>query len=296
MSRDMLEQASKYDHWAWLYNRTLGPRYGAYKIGPIERVVLPHVPAGGAILDLCCGTGQLAAALAERGFNVTGLDGSADMLRHARENAPSVAFTEGDACNFTFDTPFDAVLCTSASLNHMQSVDDLVFVFSSVNRALTPGGIFVFDVNHPAQMSRYWRGHPTEGEINTDFAWLITPQYDSAANRGAFTVEIYRRPDAHPVSVLDRLFARLARFRRIRLALLSHFRRLRPQWEHHSVVNRIWGHDLDAMSRALHESGFSVELRSTQGGPVDDSHAAYFFCRKAPSAEKQAETAKETAL
>lgn len=292
----MLEQASKYNHWAWLYNRTLGPRYGAYKIGPIERVVLPHVPTGSAILDLCCGTGQLAAALAERGFKVTGLDGSADMLRHARENAPSVTFIEGDACNFAFEKPFDSVLCTSASLNHMQSIKDLAAVFSSVSRALKPGGIFVFDVNHPAQMSRYWHGHPTEGEINTDFAWLITPHYDSAESQGAFTVDIYRRPDAHPVSMLDRLFARLMRFRRIRLTLLSHFNRLRPQWEHHSVVNRIWGHDLDAMSRALQESGFSTDLRSTQGGPVDDSHAAYFFCRKAPSNHMQAETTKETAL
>ncbi|WP_246735764.1 class I SAM-dependent methyltransferase [Agrobacterium sp. a22-2] len=288
----MLEQASKYDHWAWLYNQTLGPRYGAHKIGPIERVVLPHVPAGGAILDLCCGTGQLAAALAERGFEVTGLDGSVDMLRHARENASSATFTEGDACDFTFDKPFDAVLCTSASLNHMQGLDDLIAVFSSVSRALKPGGVFVFDINHPAQMSRYWHGRPTEGEINADFAWLITPHYDSAAGRGAFTVDIYRRPDIHPISVLDRLaggLTRPRRLRRVRLALLSRFRRLRPHWEHHSVVNRIWGHDLDAVSLALHESGFSAELRSTQGGPIDDRHAAYFFCRKSSIAGVKAE-------
>lgn len=279
----MLEQASKYDHWAWLYNKTLGPRYGAHKIGPIERVVLPHVPPGGAILDLCCGTGQLAAALAERGFVVTGLDGSADMLRHARENAPSAIFTEGDACDFAFDQPFDAVLCTSASLNHMQSLDALTAVFSSVGRALRPGGIFVFDVNHPAQMARYWHGKATEGEINDDFAWLITPQYHPGAAKGVFTVDIYRRPHDRPATALDRLASRLSRSHRlrlVRLALLSRLRRLRPHWEHNSVVNRVWGHDLDAVLVALQNSGFSAEVRSTQGGPVDDSHAAYFFCRK----------------
>lgn len=292
----MLEQAGEYDHWAWLYNRTLGPRYGAYKIGPIERVVLPHVPSGGAILDLCCGTGQLVAALIERGFAVTGLDGSADMLRHARENAPSATLIEGDACHFEFETPFDAVLCTSASLNHMQSLDDLSAVFASVSRALKPGGIFVFDVNHPAQMTRYWGGQPSEGEINTDFAWLITPQYESAAGRGAFTVDIYRRPEAQPVSAIDRLFAWLARSHRIRLALLSRFGGLRPRWEHHSVINRIWGHDLEAVSRALEQAGFSAEVRSTQGGPVDDGHAAYFFCRKPDTAKVQTASAKEAAL
>ncbi|AVH44105.1 class I SAM-dependent DNA methyltransferase [Agrobacterium tumefaciens] len=289
----MLEQASKYDHWAWLYNKTLGPRYGAHKIGPIERVVLPHLPAGGAILDLCCGTGQLAAALIERGFVVTGLDGSADMLRHARENAPSATFTEGDACDFAFDHPFDAVLCTSASLNHIQRIDDLAAVFSSVSSALRPGGIFVFDVNHPAQMARYWHGKATEGEINSDFAWLITPQYDLGTGNGTFTVDIYHRPHERPSSALDRLAGRLTRshrMRRIRLALLSSFRRLRPHWEHHSVINRVWGHDLDAVLLALRKSGFSAEVRSTQGGAVDDSHAAYFFCRKAAATEAQAET------
>lgn len=284
----MLEQASNYDHWAWLYNQTLGPRYGEHKIGPIERVVLPHVPAGGTILDLCCGTGQLVAQLVDRGYSVTGFDGSADMLRHARENAPSAAFVQGDACDFAFEALFDAVLCTSASLNHMASLDDLRGVFTSVSRSLKEGGIFVFDVNHPAQMSRYWHGRPTEGEIHPDFAWLITPKYDPAAGRGAFTVDIYRRPDGRGRFSLKNLAGRVTRTDRLRnwrLALLSRYKTFRPDWEHRSVVNVVWGHDLEAVTALLRECGFEADLRSTKGGPIDEKNAAYFFCRKSAAQE-----------
>lgn len=284
----MLEQASNYDHWAWLYNQTLGPRYGEHKIGPIERVVLPHVPAGGTILDLCCGTGQLVAQLVDRGYSVTGFDGSADMLRHARENAPSAAFAQGDARDFAFEAPFDAVLCTSASLNHMASLDDLRGVFTSVNRSLKEDGIFVFDVNHPAQMSRYWHGRPTEGEIHPDFAWLITPKYDPSAGRGAFTVDIYRRPDERRRFSLKNLAGRVTRTDRLRswrLALLSRYKTFRPDWEHRSVVNVVWGHDLEAVTALLRECGFEADLRSTKGGPIDEKNAAYFFCRKSSAPE-----------
>lgn len=292
----MVENAKKYDDWAWLYNRTLGPRYNAHKIGPLERVVLPRLPAGGALLDLCCGTGHLAASLVARGFSVTGLDGSADMLRYAQENAPQAQFVEGDARYFQLETKFDGVICASASLNHMETLDDLRAVFTSVNRALKPGGVFVFDVNHPAQMARYWRGAVTEGELQADHAWTITPRYDAGAARGSFTVDIYRR--AGKGAPLKDMADRLARHRLLsgwRLARLARYGAIRPNWEHHSIVNSVSGHDLAAVTAALSACGFDAQLHSTGGGPVDDSHAAYFFCRKTAEVQQSGEPAQKEA-
>lgn len=294
----MIEQASNYDDWAWLYNQTLGPKYGNQKIGPIERVVLPHVPPGGAILDLCCGTGQLVAGLTGRGYSVTGFDGSTDMLRFAKQNAPSATFVEGDARHFAFDEAFDAVICTSASLNHMDHSDDLRGVFTSVNRSLKTGGIFVFDVNHPAQMSRYWRGQPAEGEIGRDHAWLITPDYETATARGSFTVDIYRRRADSSNGLLKRLESRLANLkflRRHRLRLLSRYRTFRPDWEHRSIVNIVRGHDLDTIGHLLRENGFEYALHGTGGGAVDDSNSAYFFCRKIAGVDTPADNASPEA-
>lgn len=287
----MTEHASKYDHWAWLYNQTLGPKYSSQKIAAMEKIVLPHIPVNGKILDLCCGTGQLVSTLLKRGYDVVGLDGSSDMLRYAQQNAPDAMFVEGDARNFTLDNDFDCVVCTSASLNHMQQSDDLRGVFASVNRCLKTGGIFVFDVNHPAQMERYWRGRTMEGEITAEHAWSITPDYDPTTRQGSFTVDIYRREKGsrrHPLKRLIEKTVGLKVLWRRRIALLSRYNRFRPDWGHRRVVNSVWGHELETLQKLLRDNGFEAEARSTDGGPINDTHSIYFFCRKTSTVKEKA--------
>ena len=71
---------SDYDPFAWVYNRHWGNNFTALALLVLDRLVLPYLPARARILDLCCGTGQLARALSARGYQVTGLDGSKEML------------------------------------------------------------------------------------------------------------------------------------------------------------------------------------------------------------------------
>lgn len=289
----MSDRDGDYDNWAWLYNRTLGPEYRNEKLGFLDRTLLARVAPGGRILDLCCGTGQMALPIRERGFAVTGLDYSADMLRYARENAPGVEFVQGDARAFRFEQSFDGVLCTSASLNHMTSLDDLARVFASVNRALADGGTFVFDMNHPAQLVRWWRGQPAEGEITPDYAWLITPRYDARNGEGAFTVDIWRRTpgDVSPSPIKNAISAALGHrlLRRRRLALLSRFAGFRPGWEHRSTDYPVYGHDLASIERLLRDAGFEVSVGTVGGDKkLDEHHAAHFVCRKTQPAAQPA--------
>ena len=79
-----------YDPFAWLYNRHWKGRFHPVAMAVMEKILLPRLPDGARILDLCCGPGWLADVLSKRGYRVTGLDGSAEMLRYARENAPGV--------------------------------------------------------------------------------------------------------------------------------------------------------------------------------------------------------------
>ena len=44
-----------YDTWAWLYNKTMGPQYSEKQLSLLEKLLLPHLPKGVQILDLCCG-------------------------------------------------------------------------------------------------------------------------------------------------------------------------------------------------------------------------------------------------
>lgn len=94
--------------------------------------------AGERILDLGCGTGHLAAKIAESGVTVVGLDPSAEMLEQARAAYPNLELHQGDGRDFDFPAPFDAVF-TNATLHWIPEADAVI---ESVYRNLKPGGRF----------------------------------------------------------------------------------------------------------------------------------------------------------
>jgi ubiquinone/menaquinone biosynthesis C-methylase UbiE len=82
-----MERYSAYDNFAWLYNKEW-TAYSEHIFPVLKDIAGKNLPDGARVLDLCCGTGQLAKILVEKGYRVTGIDGSAEMLRHAEGNAP----------------------------------------------------------------------------------------------------------------------------------------------------------------------------------------------------------------
>ena len=136
----------------------------AQRIAPIIRAFYESTPAGQAhrsLLDVCCGTGQLAAHFLEHDYCVTGLDLSADMLRHARENNAShvesgqARFLHADAAAFTLDDQFGLAVSTFDALNHLPDKEALCGCFASVYPLLRPGGFFIFDLNTRAGLARW---------------------------------------------------------------------------------------------------------------------------------------------
>lgn len=94
-----------YGPYALVYDRLWGPRVPAAVWPALERWLLPELQPGDRLLDLCCGTGQVCRALAERGYRVVGLDRSPAMLAHARGNAPEAELLLADARRFRLDPP-----------------------------------------------------------------------------------------------------------------------------------------------------------------------------------------------
>jgi len=113
------------------------------------------------VLDLCCGTGQLAVAFLEQNFHVTGIDLSEYMLKYARENAASYIeagqayFMQGDATDFTLDEPVGLTVSTYDALNHLDDEDALRRCFQCV--AAVTEGYFIFDLNTRLGLKR-WNG------------------------------------------------------------------------------------------------------------------------------------------
>jgi SAM-dependent methyltransferase len=94
-------------------------------------------------LDLCCGHGNVAAALVKEGAQVTGLDFSLEMLDMARATVPDARFVEGDAMDLPFaDATFDAVTIGFG----MPHVPDPPRVLAEARRVLRPGGRIAFSV------------------------------------------------------------------------------------------------------------------------------------------------------
>jgi SAM-dependent methyltransferase len=132
---------------------------------------------GARLLDLCCGTGQVARALAQRGFAITGLDGSEQMLCYARVNAPNAQLLRADVREFSLPNQFEAVTCLFDSLNHIMTPEDLTSVFRNVHAALQPGGCFLFDMNMDAGFRERWRW--PDVIVYEDFVCASRPQYSA---------------------------------------------------------------------------------------------------------------------
>jgi SAM-dependent methyltransferase len=125
------------------------------EVALLERLFKRHALEGNAVLDLGCGTGQHAIRLAQRGYDVTGVDRSPEMLRIARVKAeqsldeltPQPSFVEGDVTTVRLGgTPFDAALMMFAVLGYQVTNDAVRASLRTVRTHLRPGALFVCDV------------------------------------------------------------------------------------------------------------------------------------------------------
>ncbi len=106
--------------------------------------------AGEKILDLGCGTGHLAAKLADMGAIVTGIDSSPSMIAQGRQNFPGLKFVLGDVRDFHFDETFDAVFSNAV----LHWVHEAEAAARCVAGALRPGGRFVLEMGVKGNVAR----------------------------------------------------------------------------------------------------------------------------------------------
>lgn len=96
---------------------------------------------GSHVVDLGCGNGALSEKLIARGYRVTAIDASSDMLAQARALHPDIAFVQADATDFTLSEPADAIF--SNAVFHWIDRDRQPLLAASLARNLKPGGQLV---------------------------------------------------------------------------------------------------------------------------------------------------------
>jgi SAM-dependent methyltransferase len=114
---------------------------------PLSNQVIPPTIAaqgnvrGKRVLDVCCGSGHLTAALISAGADAEGLDFAPTIVAKARENHPDIRFRQGDAESLPYETDsFDHVVCCYGVM-HLERPDQAI---AEAYRVLRRGGRYVF--------------------------------------------------------------------------------------------------------------------------------------------------------
>jgi ubiquinone/menaquinone biosynthesis C-methylase UbiE len=160
-----------YDDFAYVYAKGQYTDFSR-QMAEVLPSVLKHLHAKPRrILDLACGEGTFAVHMAEKGFDVTGVDRSPRMLELARIRAEKskaeARFMLGDMRSLEFREQFDLVTCWFDSLNYLLDSADLKKTFLGVSEALKPEGLFIFDMNTTYGLAVNWRESPCYVEGDT---------------------------------------------------------------------------------------------------------------------------------
>lgn len=131
----------------WHANKR-APGYIEQVLRHVDRV-LEGLPAGAKILDLGCGTGEpIASHIVKRGFRVTCIDESVEMLRFARQAVPEAEFIHADMVNVALTETFDGAVAWDSML-HVERKHHAA-IYQKISQALKIGGRFFLSVGGSA--------------------------------------------------------------------------------------------------------------------------------------------------
>jgi SAM-dependent methyltransferase len=149
-------------------------KYVDYKawVDYVERIFGRFRAEPKTILDIACGTGIPTVMLAKRGYRLTAVDRSPEMLSvlEAKRNELPIATVRADIRDFAVADPHDAAISLYDSINYLLTEDDLVRCFTCAHRALVPGGLFIFDMNTHYGLAEHWGTRTTARETGNIYS------------------------------------------------------------------------------------------------------------------------------
>lgn len=244
-----------YANFASVYDRLMQDVPYTEWIRYLNRLFEKHGITPESILDIGCGTGNVTLPLAEMGYNLTGLDMSAEMLAvaesKAREKNLNIKWVQQDMIMMNLGgLQYDMVISMTDSLNYLEDSKSMEQVFSLVRDVLNPGGWFIFDLNSHYKISEVF-GDNTFTLQDEDIAYIWENSYDPATG----------------TCIMDLIFF-------VREAD-GRYRRFQEQ---HSET----GYDVEMIKELLIRTGFSVEAiyaEDSFDAPVRTTERIYFAAK-----------------
>ncbi len=145
--------------------------------------LIQEIAAGGRVLELAIGTGRMSIPLAASGLEISGIEGSPDMVEKLREKpgGKNIHVVIGDIADVEIEGPFDHVFLVFNTLFNLTSQEAQVRCFKNVARRLREGGTFLVETFVPdAERMRSGQWIRT---MKVDFAsvWIEAALHDPIA-------------------------------------------------------------------------------------------------------------------
>lgn len=162
----------------------------------------------GLVAELGCGTGAMTALLASAGYDMIGIDNSADMLEAAREKLyemdfdgePPILYLEQDMRAFELFGTVRAVVSVCDSMNYLLTEEDLLCVFRLANNYLDRQGVFIFDMKTD-YFYRTVMGNRTITDLRDNCAMIWDNSYDADTKTNIYQLTLFSEEE-------DGLYAR----------------------------------------------------------------------------------------
>lgn len=173
---------AEYGRFAAVYDSLMrSVNYDAWAEYIVSLLAEKNVRPGDSILDCACGTGELSVRLSKRGFLVTGIDRSEEMLEIAQKKArlagQKIPFVCQDMRALSLHKPVSAVVCACDGVNYLLTKKDVGAFFDSAFIALKPSGAMLFDVSSAYKLECVLGGQ-TYGEDTSECAYLWQNAFD----------------------------------------------------------------------------------------------------------------------
>ncbi len=162
----------------------------------VEKIIIEDKGKQCNILELACGTGNVTIPIAQKGYNIIGLDISEDMLTIAKNKALeknlNLFFIHQDMVDLYLEEKFDCILSMCDGINYIIDINDLIQVFRRVYDTLEDKGVFIFDISYYYKLKNIL-GNNTFGENLDDICYLWENYFDDDNSTVAMDLTFFIR-------------------------------------------------------------------------------------------------------
>ena len=155
-------------------------------------ILCEHGITEGFIADLCCGTGQMAALMHDKGYEVCGVDISEEMLGQARRNCSGeISFIRADIKDFSLNKKAHACISVCDGFNYIMSAEKLYKTFENIKNNLVSDGLLIFDI----KLDSYYEnmlGNDIYADINDHGAYIWDNSYDPDTGMNTYILTFFK--------------------------------------------------------------------------------------------------------